>query len=518
MPNKQMSMQKIRQVLRCYAQGKGTKAMSSMLSISRNTIKKYLQKFQTLDLSYEEALELSDSELAELFHEKPSNVPIPQRQADLEKLLPSYCKRLKRKGVTREMLHKEYLELHPDGYGRSRFNGYIQRYEQQSRPIMHLEHKAGDKVFIDFAGTKQSIVDASTGEIIEVEVFVAILPCSQLTYVEAVPSQKKEDLIAACEHALFYFEGVPQVIVPDNLKSAVTKSSKYEAIINDDFASFAEHYGCTVIPTRAYKPRDKALVEGAVKLIYRSIYTRLDGRIFHDLGSLNAAIRVALEVHNNTPFSGRDYSRREQFEEIERMYLSGLNPIRYELKKQSVVTVMKNGHIKLSDDHHYYSVPSKYIGNKVKLLYTSLLVEVYYRYEKIAEHPRDYSRYRYTTITDHLASHHRYQTDWCAEKFISEAAVIHPDVASFITKVIESKTHPEQAYKSCTGILSFVRRVGAKRLINACRWAESYGLYNYPAIDKILKNRQDELPLENNTDLNKDTPDHENIRGKEYYT
>lgn len=202
MPNKQISMQKIRQVLRCYAQGKGTKAMSSMLSMSRNTIKKYLQKFQTLDLSYEEALELSDSELAELFHEKPSDAPIPQRQADLEKLLPSYCKRLKRKGVTREMLHKEYLELHPDGYGRSRFNGYIQRYEQQSRPIMHLEHKAGDKVFIDFAGSKQSIVDASTGEIIEVEVFVAILPCSQLTYVEAVPSQKKEDLIAACEHAL----------------------------------------------------------------------------------------------------------------------------------------------------------------------------------------------------------------------------------------------------------------------------------------------------------------------------
>ena len=517
MANNPISMQKIRQVLRCYAQGKGTKAMSSILSISRNTIKKYLQKFQTMDLSYEEALALSDSELSELFQEKPSLSPVSERQLTLEKLLPSYCKRLKRKGVTRQMLHKEYLELHPDGYARSRFNAHLQRYESLSRPIMHLEHKAGDKVFIDFAGKKLSFVDQDTGEIIDVEVFVAILPCSQLTYVEAVSSQKKEDLIYASEQAFLYFEGTPQVIVPDNLKSAVTKSSKYEAVINDDFAGFAEHYGCTVIPTRAYKPRDKALVEGAVKLIYRSIYIRLEGRVFHDLKTLNIAIRVALELHNNTAFSGRDYSRREQFEDIERMCLGSLNPLRYELKRQSMVTVMKNGHIRLSEDAHYYCVPSKYIGKKVKILYTSSLIEVYYKYDKIAEHRRNLSRYRYTTNVDHLATHHRYQTDWSAEKFINEAALIHADVAAYITKVIESKAHPEQAYKSCSGILSFARRVGIKRLINACRWAECYGLYNYPAIEKILRNRQDELPLENETDTNLDIPMHDNIRGKNYY-
>lgn len=152
---------------------------------------------------------------------------------------------------------------------------------------------------------------------------------------DAVATQKKEDLITACEHTLQYIEGVPQVIVPDNLKAAVTKNSKYEAVINDDFADFADHYGCSVIPTRAYRPRDKALVEGAVKLIYRSIYLRIEERVFHDLPTLNAAIRVALEVHNNAPFSGRSYSRRDQFEEIERMTLGKLNPISYELKKQA---------------------------------------------------------------------------------------------------------------------------------------------------------------------------------------
>lgn len=237
-------------------------------------------------------------------------------------------------------------------------------------------------------------------------------------------------------------EGVPQVIVPDNLRSAVTKSSKYEAIINDDFASFADHYSCSVIPARAYKPRDKALVEGAVKLIYRSIYLRLEDGVFHDLKSLNAAIRVALEIHNNAPFSGRSYSRRDQFKEIERMTLRTLNPIRYELKIQVVITVMKNGHIRLSEDVHYYSVPWKYIGKKVKVLYTSSLVEIYYRYEKLAEHPRSYARFKYTTNKDHLASHHREYTDWSEENFIHEAKSIHGDVAIYITKVMRIQSTP----------------------------------------------------------------------------
>ena len=254
-----------------------------------------------------------------------------------------------------------------------------------------------------------------------------------------------------------------------------------------------------------------------MKLIYRSIYLRLDGRVFHDLMTLNSAIRVALEVHNNAPFSGRSYSRRDQFEEIERLTLRPLNPIGYELKKQSVVTVMKNGHVRLSEDAHYYSVPCKYIGKKVKLLYSSTRVDIYYRYEKISEHERSYSRFRYTTDQEHLASHHRAYSEWSAEKFINEATVIHPDLGVYIAKVIENKTHPEQAYKSVQGILSFARRVGEKRLINACRWADSYGLYNYPAVESILNNHQDEIPLENEQELNKSTPIHKNIRGKEYY-
>lgn len=516
MPNKLINMNKLRQILRLHSQGKGTKTIATLLKMSRTTVKKYLSRLHDCSLSAEEVLGLNDKDLSNLLQEKPEEI-INERKNQLEKLLPVYCKRLKRKGVTREMLYREYKEKYPDGYSRSRFCDYLMKHEVVNSAVMHLEHKAGDKLFIDFAGKKLHIIEPSTCEFIPVEVFVAILPCSQLTYVEAVASQKKEDLILACEHTLQYIEGVPQVIVPDNLRAAVTKSSKYEAVINDDFADFADHYGCSVIPTRAYRPRDKALVEGAVKLIYRSIYLRLEGRTFYDLPSLNLAIRVALEVHNNAPFSGRSYSRRDQFEEIERMTLGKLNPITYEIKKQSIVTVMKNGHIRLSEDAHYYSVPCKYIGKKVKLLYTSSLIEIYYRYEKIAEHTRSYSRFRYTTDQEHLASHHRAYSEWNAEKFIAEATTIHPDLGTYITKVIEKKARPEQAYKSVQGILSFARRVGEKRLVNACRWADAYGLYNYPAVESILNNHQDEIPLENEHEIDKSTPAHKNIRGKEYY-
>jgi transposase len=513
MANKSISMQKLRQVIRLHVQGKGSKTISSMLGVSRNTIKKYLHIFHSSRIDYEEFCSKSDSELSLLFMVRESQTEKSERLITLERLLPDICKQLKRKGVTREQLHKEYLIQHPCGYARSRFNNYINLYLGQANPVMRIEHKAGEKMYIDFTGRKLHLKRES-GDLVSVEVFVATLGCSQLTYVEAVMSQKKEDLIRACENALHYFEGVPQAIVPDNLKSAVSKGSKYEATINPDFASFAEHYSTVVVPARAYKPRDKSLVEGAIKLIYRSIYCKLEGRTFYELESLNAAIRVALEIHNTTPFSGRNYSRRSQFEEIERAALGKLNPLRYEVKEQLLVTVSKNSHVRLSKDIHNYSVPYKYIGKKVKILYTSQTVEIYYRYELIASHARSIRKFQYTTNPEHLASRHRFITEWTPENFIRQAEAIDEDVAHYIGKVLELKPFPEQAYKSCSGILGFVRRVGAERLINACRIANSFGQYGYPTIADILNRHLDSLQVEGELPS---IPVHSNIRGKEYF-
>jgi transposase len=505
-------MQKLRQIIRLYGQGKGSKTIYSMLGVARNTIKKYLHIFHASGMSYEEFFSMNDNDLSLIFQVSQSLEP-SQRQLALEAMLPELCKQLRRKGITREHLHKQYLEKYPDGYGRSRFNNYIQLYLGQSRPVMRIEHKAGEKMYIDFAGEKLYLTDNERARV-SVEVFVAILGCSQLTYVEAVYSQKKEDLIRASENALHYFAGVPRAIVPDNLKSAVTKGSKYEAIINPDFANFAEHYATTVIPARAYKPKDKSLVEGAIKLIYKNIYTKFDNRVFYDIESLNAAIRTGLELHNNTPFVGREYSRRQQYEEIERETLGTLNPIRYQIKEQAIVTVMKNGFVRLSKDIHYYSVPYQYIGKKVKMLYTSFDVEIYYNYELIAKHKRQIGRYQYTTDSKHLASQHLFLTEWNPETFLNRAAQIHEDVASYIAKVLEAKPFPEQAYKSCSGILNFARKAGNERLIDACRWAESFGQYSYRTIEEILHKRLDKLQPEVEEN---NIPSHNNIRGKEYY-
>ncbi len=513
MSNKPISMLKLRQVIRLYHQGKGTRTIAEMLGMARNTVKKYLQIYHCSGMSYECFSAKSDFELNEMFQVSANQPEKSQRLLDLEAILPGLCKELKRKGVTKDMLYRQYKEKYPDGYSSSRFNGFIRLYIAQSRPLMHIEHKAGDKMYIDFTGQKLHLANED-GTSREVEVFVATLGCSQLTYVEAVASQKKEDLIKACENALHYFEGVPLVIVPDNLKSAVTKGSKYEALLNETFASFAEHYGATVLPARVYKPRDKSLVEGAIKLIYRGIFTKLDKRIFYNLQSLNSAIRVALEIYNNTPFSKREYGRRQLFEDVERVALQSLNPLRYELKEQVLATVMKNGYIRLGVDTHYYSVPYKHIGKKVKILYTSQTVEVYYRHELIASHARNRRKYQYTTDSQHLASQHQFLTEWSGEKFIAQAGEIHEDVAEYISKVLEEKAYPEQAYKSCSGILSFSRRVGEERLIDACRCAHSFGQYGYRVIEEILSKRLDKLKIEEET---LQIPMHGNIRGKEYY-
>mgnify|MGYP002073484676 CR=1 FL=1 len=274
---------------------------------------------------------MSDTELEALFgsSEPPDR---GNRYEQLHGMLPDLEKRFKQKGVTIDLLRNLYRQAYPDGYGHTQFHNYFTVYIGRAKPVMHLEHKAGGKMYIDFAGEKLSVTDQETGEMQSLEVFIAILGCSQLTYVEAVPTQRKQDFIGVCENALQYFGGVPAAIVPDNLKSAVTKSSKYEPTINESFADFAEHYGTAILPARAYRPRDKSLVEGMVKIVYHRIYAQLNAHTYFTIAALNAAIREALEQLNNAPFKGRNYSRRQQFEEVEKEALQPLPVYRYEFK------------------------------------------------------------------------------------------------------------------------------------------------------------------------------------------
>lgn len=508
-------MIKIRQILRLQSQGLSKLQIAAQTGIARNTLKKYIKEFTSSGLSFEEINELSDKELEDLFV-KPEDRPLNERLQTLFSLFPAIEKELKRKGVTRQLLWKEYKTHHPDGVGLSQFKHYFSQWKAQVNPTMHMEHKAGDKLYVDFAGDKLEIINEQTGEVKPVEVFVAILGASQLTYVEAVMTQQKEDFIFACENALHYCGGVPAAIVPDNLKSAVSKSSKYEPTLNETFADFAEHYGTSILPARAYRPRDKALVENAVRIIYTRIYVKVKRQQYLTLQDLNLAILTALEEHNNAPLRGRNYSRRQQFDEVERNTLMPLPELRYELKKHQYATVAKNGHVGLSADKHYYSVPYRFIGKKVKLLYSRSSVEIFYNYERIALHERTKSAYRYTTQKDHMASTHRFVSEWTPERFTSWAAGIHEDVRLYVLKVLDRKQHPEQAYKSCMGILGFAKKVGNDRLIKACQRALGYGAYNYKTIQKILERELDLRDTPDETDQLQ-MPFHDNIRGENYY-
>ncbi|MFM2290904.1 MAG: hypothetical protein RIS29_717 [Bacteroidota bacterium] len=515
MANKTIDMNKIRQVLRMHTQGKSKLLISQQTGVARNTVSKYLQQFQHLRLTGDALNQLNDYDLNKLFRNEPLVVP-SQREKDLQLFLPKVEREIKRTGVTLQMMWEIYKKQHPSGYGITQFYHHYNKWVKKTSPLMHMIHKAGDKMYVDYAGERLYTVDKETGELLSVEVFVAILGASQLTYVEATPSQKKEDFIIACENALHYFQGVPSAIVPDNLKSAVTKSSKYEPTLNETFADFAEHYQTALLPARAYRPRDKSLVEGAVKIMYNRIYTALHNKTFFSLEELNNAIWQELELHNNRFMKGRNFSRRQQFDEVEKAALMPLPTFRYEFKKQQILTVMKNGHICLSIDKHYYSVPYKYISKKVKVIYSPTKVEIFYRFEMIASHTRIKSPYNYTTVTEHLASAHKFVSEWTPEKFIDWAQAIHPDVKTFITNILEKKKHPEQSYKSCIGVLSFEKKVGKDRLIRACQRALEYGIYSYKIIQNILDKKMDQFQ-DDEKQQSLAIPMHENIRGEEYY-
>jgi transposase len=513
MANKKTDMSKLRQILRLHAQGERKLKISELTGVSRNTLKKYLKIYLRLGLTPQDIDGVSDKELDELFGE--NLLPEPgEKYKTLEAIFPTIEKELKRRGITRQILWERYITAHPDGYRLSQFKHHYHQWLKRSKPVMHIEHYAGDKMFIDFAGEKLHIVNKETGEITEAEVFISVLGASQLTYVEAVLSQCKEDFISCCEHALSYYGGVPKAIVPDNLKSAVTKSSLYEPTLNQSFENFALHYSTTILPARSYKPKDKSLVEGAVRIAYQRIYSVLDRKVFHTLEELNDAIKEMVEQHNNTRFSNRSYNRRDLFEEIEREALTPLPTLAYEFKRQQYSTVSVNGHICLKEDKHYYSVHYGYIGKKVKVMYSSTHVEIYYNYVLIATHKRDRKPYGYTTNPDHLASTHRYLTEWNPDRFIKWAESIDIVVKVFITSLMDSKAHPEQAYKACQGVLGFERKVGRERLINACRRAIEYENYSYHAIKTILENKYDMLTY---AEITTEIPAHENIRGENYY-
>ena len=510
------SISMVKQILHLHGLGYGIKTISRELGISKNTVRRYLGQAREKGITPESVSTRSNESLERILLQDKAQER--DKLAELRALFPDIGRELEKAGFTLHYLWCRYRETHPDGYQYSQFCHHYQRYRESKSAVMHFEHGAGDKLFIDYAGKKLHYVERGTGEIIECEFFVSVLGQSQYTYAEASHSQQKEDFIESVQNALHHYGGVPKVLVPDNLKSAVNRSSKYDPSLNEDFLDMANHYGCGILPARSRKPRDKALVENHVRTLYTRVYAELSGLSFFSLKELNGAILGCLEKHNTTPFQGRDYSRAQVFVETECKALSPLPVERFEIRKTKQATVMKNCHVQLSDDRHYYSVPYRHIGEKVKLSYTSREVSVYLKGERIAFHLRDRKPYKYTTVDEHLPSHHRFVSEWNPEKFISWAAGVGPEVKTYIEGVLSQKTYPESLYRACVGILSFARKAGKDRLVTACRMGIRMDTYNYGFISKVLANNTDKLWAEGERAAKgQELPAHENLRGKDYY-
>ena len=517
MARQRIGMKKLRTVLRL----KSTTSMSDRqiaraLNLSRPVIQKYWLGFAASGLSYDQIEDIADSALIDAIVKSPTEPN--ERYTDLCHHFSYYVTELKRPGVTLQLLWEEYKQTHPDGFQYSQFCHHFLVWRNDSDVRMHITHKAGDKMFVDYAGNKLSYTERKTGKEVPVEVFVAILGASGLTYAEASPSQEKEHWIRSNERALHYFGGSVDAIVPDNLRSAVSRSDPYDPDINPDYAEFAEYYHTVIIPARVRKARDKALVENAVKLMYQRVYARLRNQVFSSLEELNEAIRVLLEKHNSKPFQRMSISRRELFERSERSKLHPLPREPFPMKTTVWATVQFNYHVELREDHHYYSVSyllyKKEPKTRVKVVYDDRIVSIYYDNVRIVQHMRDRSPNEYTTLPEHMPDHHRAYADWSPERLVHWAESIGTDVAEVIGKVLSSRRHPEQAFKVCMGILSLAKKHGEKRLNRVCKRANHFGTHSLKAIQGMIAVDQE---TERQPQLFTRIPDHENIRGSKYY-
>lgn len=512
MPRPRLKVEKVREILRLFSKGASKREISRILNISRPVVSEYLSKYEKSGLRYEEITGLEDDVLIEILTGDSNSMP--EKKLQLQEGFPDLAKELKRPGVTLRLLWKEYRDRVESGYSYSQFCYHYQVWKSGFDVCMHQEMKAGDKLFIDYAGNKMSVTDRETGKIREVEVFVSILGASQLIYAEASYYQKQEDVIRSAENCLHYLGGVPKAIVPDCMKTAVIKADKYEPEINPVFLDFARHYDTVIYPARPGSPQDKALVENAVRIIYRKVYAPLRDRTFYSIEELNAAIKKQLEEINSAPMQRLKISRQELFLEIERGHLSPLPQEKYMIRNIVNVTVQPNYHVYLSEDKHYYSVPYRLKGNKIRLYYTDTCVEAYHHNGRVAIHKRDRTPGGYTTNREHMPSAHKFYSEWNPEKITKMADGIGRQVKEIVTRIMDKSQYPEQAFKKCIGIIGLSRKYDKDRLCKACHKAIYYNTLSYQFIKNLLLNRKEDMeeqePLLPNIL-------HENIRGSSYF-
>ncbi len=501
-------MRKIRDILRLrLAGGLSIRQIRASTKVSVGAIQKLLAKAEEEGLTWPLPRELDDSQLARLFYPDADTRSSAQHQVPD---WPTIHQELKRKGVTQQLLWEEYTQQYPNRcYSYSQFCDRYAHWRGLQKRSMRQTHKAGEKCFVDYCGQTVPIVCANTGELRPAQLFVAVLGASNYTYAEATLSQSLPDWLGSHVRAFEYFGGTPAIVVPDNLKSGVSKACRYDPELNASYQQLAEHYQLAVVPARPYKPKDKAKAEVGVQLVERWILARLRHHTFFSLAELNQCIRALLDELNEKPFKQLPGNRRQAFEKLEKPLLKTLprHPYRYVAIKPVKVNI--DYHVQYQQ--HHYSVPHQYVGETLELRAGENLITLYFREQQVATHARSY-RPGTTTEPAHMPKRHQKHQRWTPGRLKNWAQTIGPEVLVWVTAQLEAKAHPEQAYRVCLGLLNLTREYPSQRINAACRIANREGLVRLKQLKSILTSCRDKLP-EQRTLETALPQDHENIRG-----
>lgn len=510
MPRPRLTMRKVREILRLAHEGLPLRQIGAALGVPFTTVGDHLRRAAGAGVAWPLPAELDDVALeALLFPRGPAlepNRPVP----DWSRV---HCE-LRRPGVTLMLLWHEYREEHPDGYAYSQFCLHYRAFQRHLDLPMRQEHRAGERLFVDFPGQRLPIYDRSGEVRLEAELFVAVLGASDYLYAEAVASQRLEHWVDAHVHCFEAIGCVPKVVVCDNLRSGVTRAHRYEPDVNATYEEMATHYGVAIIPTRRGKPRDKAKVEAGVLLAERWILARLRNRRFYSLAEANAAITECVTAINERPFRKLPGSRKSWFDELERPVMRPLPATRYEFARWRVgLKVNIDYHVE--SNHHYYSVPHQLVGVRVDVRVTATTVEVFHASNRVASHLRDDTPGRHTTDSAHMPVSHQRHAEWTPSRILAWANKTGSATAELAEAIMESRPHPEQGYRSCLGIIRLADRYGPARVEAACARALAVRALSYRSVESILRHGLDSQPLR--TPATRTHPHHHNLRGAAYY-
>jgi len=512
-------MSKIKEVLRLkYHNNISNRQIQTITSVSRNSVANYMKIYEQLNCSLDEVINLNDKDLEDLFHPpKRSNKTIKSKQ--YEPNWNEIQQELTRKGMTRKLLYEEIKESNPTIYSYSQFNRNYLKFSKTINPSMRQIHYGGDKLFIDYSGLTMPITNQITEEITKAQIFVSVLAASGYTFVHATSSQSTKDFIQSHVKAFEFYGYLPNILMPDNLKAAVISHKKGVVKLNDSYNDMGRYYGVAIEPARPRKPQDKSKVELGVKAIQRWILAKLRNHLFFDVDELNQQINNLLDGYNNKIIRRVGKSRTELFELLDKPYMQPLKRTKYIYKEFKKATVGVDYHIELEGSG--YSVPYKYLGFKVDVMYSATSVVISFGGEIIAHHPKLSHRYHDSTLKEHMPSTHQAQSEkWNSRRILNWASTIGTYTVALMELIMSSKTHETRGYKSCMAILSFTKRYDQNEFELMAQVAVELNIYSVSSIESMLKTKSylphitnPQTPI-NNTVVN----NHENIRGSEYYS